>query len=192
MKHLIKRLQILVGLVSVGLLLVAPLAEAHVLKQDNGVSAVLHIAPFDAPVSNNPTRIEIEFSNAADTFSLNDYRIQLQLVENGQTVHDYTVRPAYSGAASQGLAVVTFPKADVYELSLSGTPTSTAATKFAMQYEVRVTAGQGSSKQGNQTEVLVIGAAALIIFSMFAARQIVAGKRYAAAKQGKNKEKKHV
>ncbi len=140
-------------------LLTPAIASAHVLKQGNGVSCIMHIAPFDAPVSAEATNIEFQFSGAG-SFSLNDYAIQLDVLTGGKRVATLPITAAYFGTSTLGAATVTFPAAAVYDLRVIGTPTS-SAPKFELNYTVRVTAGSkdpASSKSNNVTVVTAVSA----------------------------------
>jgi hypothetical protein len=169
------------------------MASAHVLKQNNGVSAVLHIAPYDAPVSGKPIQVKFDFSNTAGTFSLTDYRIRVQVRASDKSVQTYDVKPEFFGTSTQGLATIIFPNPDVYSLNLIGM-SSVDGSRFTIPYDVRVTPGTDIEMNYHKNDqILVVGVTGVIIivtFTMVAVKQLIAGKRYSSNLPHDEKDKK--
>lgn len=177
-----RRLCVMLCLVVAVLIGGSQTVAAHVLAQDNGVSVVLHIPPFDAPQANELTSLEFQFGTDNGSFSLNDYKIDLLVLDNGQQIQHMAVPSAYFGSASLATTTITFPKIAVYQLVLHGTAITPGKPNFSVTYSVRVPVshtGSHAARQSNGGQVVLIGAAILILFGMVAARQIVVGKRYA-------------
>lgn len=181
------------GLVSLLLLPVVMLATAgsagaHVLEQDNGVSAVLHIEPTDDPVAARPTPLQFEFANNVGSFRLADYDTKLVVIENNRLVHEYAVEPA---SASAGEASVTFPQAALYDVVLTGTPVVAGAPQFRLDYRVRV-AGVTSTtghRVAASLQVILISALSVILLTMVAVSNVRIGKKYAPPAPATKKSK---
>jgi hypothetical protein len=170
----------------------SPLAAAHVLKQDNGVDAVMHIPPDDNPIAGQTTNLEFLFSKDAGGFQLNDYSINVQVTDNGKSVQKEAVTPAFFGSADQGDTAVMFPKIGVYQLMLMGTAKSSTNPSFMMTYLVRVASsvnGQSMTTSNNGIEVVLIGLTVAVVFGMVTVRQVMNGRRYAKVKSSKSNKK---
>jgi hypothetical protein len=167
-----------VSIMLLGMLLcfaIPGMAQAHVLKSDNGVTSVLHVAPYDAPIANEKTRLEFQFSSG---FTLNDYRTTVQINDGSANVSTATIEPAYFGTSMLGVATVVFPKAAVYDIRLVGAPQA-SSPGFRIDYMVRVTANEKTSTMSTKSgQTIAISLTVFALFVIVAARQIVRGKRY--------------
>jgi hypothetical protein len=142
------------------------IAHAHVLKQNNGMSAELHIPPEDQPQAGQPTELDISFSNAANTFSLANCTCSLAITEKGQTILTTKLQPYVSQAVFNAKTVVRFPGADNYTVIVSGSPKTAGLgfSAFRIEYPVKVAANPTQPAAAHHTAVLaVIGSALLII-----------------------------
>jgi hypothetical protein len=176
----------LVAALLVAIMALSPaIAEAHVLKEDNGISSVLHIDPDDNPIAGSKTTLELQFGNSSGDFSLNNYHIGIKVSEDNKTIQTTSVASAYFGSASQGVAYVTFPRIDVYQVTVSGVSNQKAVASFSVNYLVRVaTAANGTQmSKSNATTVALLSGTSLILVVMVAGYQIVGGKRYVAPKK---------
>ncbi len=174
----LKQLGLVLGLTVLAGLSISTPVSAHVLKSDNGVAAVLHIPPYDAPVANTSQQLQFQFGTTSGSFQISDYKVAVTILNGDHVVQKTAVVPPYFGANAEEDAKVLFPQPAVYTVNLSGVSQS-GAPNFAMTYEVRVT-GAAKPQSTNGAQILLIGVACLIILAMVATRQIVTGKRYAA------------
>ena len=153
--RLITRSRKLAWLVGLGLL-VAPVS-AHTVKVSRDVAALFHINPNHNPRAGQPSlawfaltrkggqQIPFEQCNC----KLAVYPEPLQ--EGSRPLMQPTLKPV-SADQYQDIpgAYITFPKAGIYELELSGTPKAGATFRpFAVSYEVTVQPG-GSSPSNSE------------------------------------------
>lgn len=155
-------------------------ASAHVLKEDNGMSAVLHIPPDDNPVGAEETELDLSFSNDAQTFSLQDCDCQVIVKRDNRTLSTTTLTPALPGATLDGVAHVTFPSVGVYDVVVMGAPKSASFAVFRLDYSERIATSVSApvAASGQQSQVMIIGLGAFAILLLFAVTNIKAGKRY--------------
>jgi hypothetical protein len=171
---------------AIGLLFSSGVAEAHVLKEDNGYSAVLHIDPDDEPLAGQPTRLNFLMDSQNGGFSQNSYHIGLVIMANGKVLQRSTVEPAEFGDAGDGIATFTFPSLNVYTLTLNGVLASNNSQQFHMVYLVRVAGSVGadgnvtaSQAASNGAQVVILSAGSLAILGLISFAVINQGKRYA-------------
>jgi hypothetical protein len=191
MRRFASRLSAVVFIITTSSLLMAPLVSAHVLKENNGISSVMHIDPDDNPVAGVPTTLDFEYGNSSGSFLLNDYEIDVKVTGNSKVVQTATVQPAYFGSASEGDAMVQFPKIGIYNVIETGKALNSGATPFQVTYLVRVATSKNGSVtmgHGSGVEVLLLSATGLLLLAMIAGRQISAGKKYIKP-QGKGSKK---
>ena len=153
-------------------------AMAHVLKEDNGISAVLHIPPEDNPVSGHKTELDLSFSDA-NNFSLTYCKCKVLVKDSGKLITHSTPVPAVAGATLDAIAYVTFPSSGVYDVIIDGKATSNQFHDFSLDYLVRVT-GQNNQTNNYSSgyQVLIVGSGALIILFIIAYQKIKYGGRY--------------
>ncbi|MDL2341677.1 MAG: hypothetical protein QFB87_01185 [Patescibacteria group bacterium] len=152
-------------------------ASAHVLQSDNGVSAILHIKPDDNPVAGKPVPVNFLFSNDVGGFSLNDYKVQLRLIQNKTVKFSSPVPPLFFGASTEGETMATFPEVGVYSLQAKGTPVEKDAPPFTLNFTVRV-ASAADGKTGSGKTAVILSGFSLIILGMVAAKTIQTGGKY--------------
>jgi hypothetical protein len=166
------------------LLLAAPgIASAHVLKQDNGISAVLHIPPEDNPEAGQVTDFDLSFGDASNAFSLPDCRCQVTVKNsNGKTLYQTVPKPAQQGDTLDSVVHFNFPTIGVYNLTVSGSAIHGNFKTFQLDYLIRVaTSVNGpalATGSGQGSEVLIISVGSLAILAMFAYTGMRAGGRY--------------
>ncbi len=159
-------------------------AEAHVLKNDNGYSAVLHIDPDDEPLAAEPTVLNFLIDRAGGGFKQNDYKIGLDVLADGKLLQHAVVKPAGFGNAGDGVVRYTFPGINVYTIDLRGTSLTDSSAKFHMSFIVRVadTAGTGSNtstqNRGSSSDVLLLSFGSLMLVVLIGFTVIRQGKRY--------------
>lgn len=142
-------------------------ADAHVLKIDGSIGAVLHIEPDDAPRVNEPTKYEVAFHDENGKFNLQACNCSVVIQRNNMTVLAAALVPSERELSRNR---VTFMETGVYSMRFIGTPkTGDTFQPFTLNYEIRVTNGQ--AKLRSIPVALWIGmamAVALILLSSFA------------------------
>jgi hypothetical protein len=159
--------------------------SAHELEQNNGVSVVVHIPPFDAPEANTPQTLEFELGSTATAFSLTNYRLTLIVSEESKTIVSEPAAPAFFGSATKAKAMVTFPKIGVYDVALQGKSVTPGKPDFAVSYSVRVASSKTATMPNDGSEALWVGGTIFICFLMFTAARIIDGGRYSKKKAHK-------
>ena len=169
-----------------------PQASAHVLETDNGVSAILHLKPDDNPIAGKAVPVNLLFSNDVGGFKLNDYKVQLRLLENSTLKFSGSVQPLFFGSATEGEVMATFPSAGVYDVKVIGTPTAKDAPPFSLTFDVKVAAkATNASKTGLGGVSATIGMFSLIVLGMLAVNGIRKGGKYSrVVSEGKPKKLK--
>ena len=158
-----------------------PVASAHVLDSNNGVSAILHIKPDDNPIAGKSVPINFLFSNDVGGFTLNNYHVQLRLLENSTIKYQSTIEPLFFGSATEGETLATFPDVGVYRVEVRGIPIGKEVSPFTLVYTVRV-AASATAKKGSGSTTLVLSAMSIVILGMVAAKNISSGGKYRRAK----------
>lgn len=127
---------------------------AHVLKVDGTISAVLHINPDDQPVSGTPTSYILFMNDSTGRFSLKACQCRATLVQAGRALTSQRLLP---NAQSFPAGTFTFPEPGVYNLIITGSPTTPGTFQpFTLNYLERVT--QGSTGAPDETSFLLLGA----------------------------------
>lgn len=125
-------------------LLVASPALAHNVKTQGNVAAIFHIEPNHNPRAGEPSQAWFALTKAGgEIIPLDRCNCQLTVKSNNQTIAQPTLK-SISAEQYKGIpgAEVTFPKAGIYTLEISGAPKANNdfnAFKFA--YDVTVQAG---------------------------------------------------
>jgi hypothetical protein len=172
---------VLVALPGIGL----GTASAHVLKQSNGISGVLHIPPDDNPKAGEVTTLGISFGDKTGAFGLQDCDCKVAIAQDGKTLQTVVPVPALEGATLDSYSKVTFPKVGVYDVVATGTSKTGAFPTFKLDYAVRVASAAGgdlasttASSSTNLTPI-IIGLGTFALIAVVAYGAIGQGGRYA-------------
>lgn len=153
-------------------------AAAHVLRTDNGVSAEMHIPPDDKPVAGRPTTIQFVFSGTDFDFDVHACGCTLTVSGGTAGLRTVPIR-TFQGDSSSSRAIVTFPAAGVYGLSVRG---RSEAGTFQLDYDTRVgadpAAAQANAARAKRINVLMLGIVGAVLLAMAA---YYATKRRAAS-----------
>jgi hypothetical protein len=162
--------------------------SAHVLESDNGINGILHINPDDNPVVGKHIGIYLIFAQSDGAFSIGNYTIHVLVKSGSGVVQKYVVNPAYYGAADKGAAVVDFPKADVYDLVVTGTANNPSVRNFTLDYPVRVTGGAKTiaAKKSDPSIALITGSTLGVVLVVLAAGALRRSGRYTSKTSIKN------
>ncbi len=196
--NLLKRLTISLGLV---LLLTTGLsggvAKAHVLKQNNGISGVLHIPPIDEPNAGELTKLDISFGDQTSGFNLQDCDCKVSIARDGKILQTVLPEPALQGATLESVSRVTFPKVGVYDIIATGSDKAGTFPSFKLTYTVRVASGEGAvttspvkSMTNSGPTMLIVGVGSFAVLAMLAFVAIGQGGRYTTTPEA-NKTKKN-
>jgi hypothetical protein len=189
-KHSIKTISMSLAAISLLLMSTTGLASAHVLKEDNGISAVLHIPPEDTPEANTATELDLSFGDNANAFSLPDCNCKVTVKNGPQVIYQAVPKPALEGATLDSIVNVNFPVIGVYDVIVDGSAKDGKFQPFHLDYLVRVaTSATGGetmkTSKGAGSEVVVIGVGSLAILIMLAYNSISIGGRYVKKKPAK-------
>ncbi len=145
MRSFSKNRQILLGILSI--LMIAPPILAHEIKVSGDVAALIHIAPDDHPLARVPSKAWFALSKIGGKsipLSHCDCHLAVYVIPHQKGKTPPLFRPilksidveSYHGVAS---ALITFPKAGLYELELTGKALSGEGfPPFKLSYEVTV------------------------------------------------------
>lgn len=149
-------------------------AYAHDLKESNGMYAILHTEPDDAPPTQQPTQLVFYLGSNKPgvVLDLTHYVVRVSLhSSNTKTVY-YPVNP-HNGSNSIGQATVIFPKPGKYTVMLSVSTKAATPEDFSLSYDVEAHQAPGqpshattTTRQAALVVLLLVGVAlALIILA---------------------------
>jgi len=146
-----KLLSILVILFS--LFLYPQQIEAHVLKTDGSVGAVIHVSPEDDPVTRESTDFYFEFKDKEGKFIPENCDCNGIILQGGKEVYS---APLFQNSTNPSLENAsfsyTFPEKDIYKVQVSGKPTTPGAFEpFTLEWDIRV-ARESETQAGGTTE----------------------------------------
>jgi len=127
-------------LLSLFLISVFPRATfAHVLENDNGIGAELHIDPDDYSIAGEPVTLHFSFRDEKGIFEPSDCDCTVIISTSGEPSFSATLAPGSGRDASEmGLHHV-FAQPGVYRITVSGRPIPGHAFQpFSLEYTVRV------------------------------------------------------
>jgi hypothetical protein len=133
-----RRLSLLLLSLAGILLLAAPAASAHILKQDNGVYAEMHIEPDDHPRAGEVTKISFEFGANQGVFQLADCDCRVIVTENGRIAQTVHLQSAGLENKNQAITDITFPRIGSYQLEVTGHSRSGQFKDFVLDYPATV------------------------------------------------------
>lgn len=124
------------------LLLAVPVREvqAHVLKTDGSVGAVIHVSPEDDPIARESTDFFFEFKDKQGKFKPDNCECNGIILQGGKEI--YSV-PLFQNSANPSLTNASFsfafPEKDVYKVRVSGKPITPGAFEpFTLTWDIRV------------------------------------------------------
>lgn len=150
-------------------LLIPVAAEAHVLKTDGQIGAVLHIDPNDDPIIGQPATFYFDIKDKQQKFSLDKCDCRFVVAQDGKELanqaFDQTTLPTY-----------TFTAAGVYQVVASGQPISGSTfQQFKLAYDLRVS--RSSREKTHGTVVYPIGVVAGLFVIVFLFKVFKKGSR---------------
>lgn len=152
-------------------------AGAHVLRQGNGISALLHIPPIDQPRAGETTDLYVSFGDKNKTFNLQNCRCTVAIEKEDKVLTKLPLKPTLPGATQEGMVTYTFPSVGTYDLAIEGSAVNGQFSKFALPYDVQIASDINVSstmhKRNINPEIAMISAGLLLGIAVFA----VAGAR---------------
>lgn len=156
-------------------------AAAHELKENNGVSAVLHVPPDDNPVSGKQTLLYFGFDSNNPTFNLAYCKCQVSFQASDNRQQTTPITPD-SEDPTNGYANVTFEKPGAYVLKIRGLASDQPDDYFNFEYTLRVAAGATAaetlSRKTASLQVILLSVTALVILGAAASEMIRRGDHY--------------
>lgn len=123
---------------------IASPVHAHNVKTEGNVASTFHIEPNHNPRAGEPSQAWFALTKAGgEVISLDRCNCQLRVVSNNQTLKQLELK-AISAEQYKGIpgAEITFPKAGIYTLEISGAPkTENDFNTFKFAYDVTVQGG---------------------------------------------------
>ncbi len=138
-------------------LISAKAVEAHVLKSDGSIGAILHVSPDDDPIAGISTDFFFELKDKNGTFVPENCNCIATVFQNGQTVY---TQPLFQNNDSPSLEDASFsyvlPEKDVYAIQISGEPNVDGAFEpFTLAWDIRVAREENEaiSTENNASDV---------------------------------------
>jgi hypothetical protein len=163
-------------------------ASAHVLKENNGMSAVLHVPPEDNPIAGEPTELNIAFGDKANAFSLMNCDCQVHIQSDGKTLQTLPAAPALRGATQDSAVNTTFPEGGLYHIIVTGSSRNDSFKNFRLDFLLKVSDDSAHASKPS-SEIIIISSGSLIILVMIAYTSISSGGRYKKSNKTARKAK---
>jgi hypothetical protein len=158
-----------------------PYAAAHELEENNGVSAVLHIAPDDNPYARQETFFNFDFVSKAAGFDVRYCACKASVQTESGRLQTASVISS-NDSATAGHAVLTFPEAGVYKVNVRGFTSAELRQRFELTYTVRVAAAVNQTDTARARaaswQVILLSLTSLILLTVVASEMIRRGGRY--------------
>lgn len=154
---------------------------AHELKEDNGVSAVLHIPPDDNPKSGQDTLLYFAFSSTNPEFNLGYCKCQVSYQATDNQLRAAAINPAEDDPSS-GYATVNFARPGVYTITVRGMVATDPGNTFEISYRVRVSAGssldEAKIRKTASLQIILLSLTGIVIVGVVANEMIRRGDHY--------------
>ena len=145
-----KKIFVLLFILFIGLQNAAQSVEAHILKTDQNIGAVLHISPQDDPVAREVSYLFFDFKDKTGKFDPNQCDCTVTVYANKKIVHSESLTLDHSNkTASASTFSYIFPEKNIYIVQVSGKPRQINTFQpFVLSYDIRVntTASQANSE----------------------------------------------
>lgn len=126
-------------LITIGLAAATPV-QAHVLKTNGSIGAVLHIDPDDSPIVGQSATLFFEFKDKEKHFTTDQCECTATIQRDGRVLatEPVTGSATESRLTSSSFSFI-FPITGVYVIQLAGQPTTSGTFQtFTLSYDVRV------------------------------------------------------
>lgn len=131
---------ILIFIFILGFAINARVAQAHILKTDGSIGAVMHVTPDDDPIAGEESDFYFEFKDKEEKFRSENCDCKISVIQSGNEVF---TQDLFSNNDKNDVPHATFsftfPKRDIYKIIITGIPkTRDSFQKFTLIYNVRV------------------------------------------------------
>lgn len=138
------------------LVLPGSVAEAHVLKSNGTVGAVMHVTPDDDPIAGQESSFYFEFKDTEGKFKPTLCECTVRIKKAGREIY---TQPLFSANTDPSLSNTsfsyTFPEKNIYTLTIEGKPTIVNGfTPFTLSYDLRVDRTADTEKETNDATLL--------------------------------------
>jgi len=135
-----KKLFSILILLSTSLAFFVKTVDAHVLKIDNHIGAILHVDPDDDPIAGQQSAFFFEFKDTQNKFTPAACDCTFFVIENGKDIYSQPLFQNNNNPSLENASVFyTFPQKDVYQVKVVGKPdTQNAFQPFTLTYDIRV------------------------------------------------------
>ena len=150
----------------------APQASAHVLLIDGSIGAVLHIDPEDDPIAGQQSAFFFEFKDKQGKFKPEQCDCTFSILRHDSVIFSQSLFQNNTNPSLQDASIFfTFPQRDVYQVKVTGTPTTPQAFQpFTLIYDVRVsritqdTSGHSGNALVSISRLVALALAVMLVF----------------------------
>ncbi len=114
--------------------------EAHILKTDENIGAVLHIDPDDDPIAHEQSSFFFEFKDKENKFKPENCDCTFSITEDKKEIYSQSLFQNNTNPSLASASIFyTFPEKNIYQVTIIGKPTSPNAFQpFTLLYDIRV------------------------------------------------------
>ncbi len=147
--------------------------EAHILKTDGTIGAVLHVSPEDDPIAGEESAFFFEFKDRENRFRPEDCDCVVTVIRRGEEIYSQDLfRNNPDPSLTNASFFYTFPQRSVYTVSVQGKPKDGVSFRpFTLTYDVRVEresdTGSEQSSSDPSAVYIVIGGVLLFFFAIY-------------------------
>lgn len=144
--------------------------SAHTEESDGTLSAVLHIYPDDHLKSKTPTTYRLSFTDSAGQFSLMHCDCTAEFKDNDQVISSEKLVPINPTTSANG---VTFPRAGIYELVVSGQSVQSDSFKpFVLTFSLKADPQDTVESSQSVSPLLALGLVAMVALVLLGASRM--------------------
>ena len=114
--------------------------QAHVLKVDRSIGAVLHIDPDDDPIVGEPAYFFFEFKDKKNVFKPEFCDCTVSIIKDGISVYSQPLFQDNPTADTNNASFAyIFPEKNIYQVKVEGNPNKPKAFQpFSLTFDIRV------------------------------------------------------
>jgi len=117
-------------------------ASAHELETDGGISAELHVEPYDHPLAGQKTTYRVAFEDEPADFNLENYDTTIAILDQGEVI---ATQPFTAAEPNESTDTYEFPNAKEYIIRVHGQPKQAGKhPEFTLDFPVQVKAGKAT------------------------------------------------